>query len=154
MSDFKIDDIANLKDFATIVDELVSYWFTADAAGGCRAVPDVLVPDRNTLKPDIGQVAKSGNDFNQFHDAVDLYRSYDNSRRTLVGDPGQLQTDPTSSSMAAFVDGLNHLKATALAIYQNYDASLHDDKLSVDQISAMLNAPPAQAPPAQPPTTA
>jgi hypothetical protein len=142
MSDFKIDNIGKLQDFSNLIHDLIAYWFTPDSAGGCRALPDVLVPDPNTLSPNMGQLTKTG-DFSAFYDAVDLYRSYDDSRRGVVGDPGQFSSAPASSSLAAFVDGLNHLEATALAIYQNYDAARQDDKLSVDQITAQLNAPSA-----------
>lgn len=158
MSDFKINDINKLQDFANMIGTVLEYWFSISQssgssggssptsptgpAGGCRALDSVLVPDPNKLLPNMGQLKASG-DLSQFYDAIDLYRSYNDARRALVGDPGELLS-PTSSSLAAFVDGLMHLQATAVAIYQNYDAASQDDKLGIDQVSALLNAPPTQ----------
>ena len=147
MSDFQIDDINNLQYFATMIQDLVQHWFSLHADGSCLALPAALVPDPNTMFPNMAQVGSSGG-FSGFHDAEDLYRSYNDSRRALVGDPGQLTSASTSSSLASFIDGLNHLQTTALAIFHNYDAASKDDKLSADQVAAQLNAPASQPAPA------
>ena len=152
MSDFKIDDINKLKHFADQMDELIGNWFTVDKAGGCAALSDLLVPDPLAFKPNMGQLDKSGK-LNEFTDGVQLYGSYNDARRDLVGDPGEFTSDPTSSSLAAFIDGLKHLSATVLSIYQNYDSANSDDKLSVDQIKTMLNSPLPQPGPAGSKTT-
>ena len=161
MSDFQIDDIGNLNDFASMIARLMAHWFGVDpsgqggsgsggsgSGGSAQLLDDTLMPPPGKLLPNMGQLKANG-DISQFSDAIDLYGSYDDARRALVGNPGEFLTSPTSSSLAAFYDGLSHLYATAVAIYKNYDAAKNDDKLSADQISAMLNAPPSQ----QTPTT-
>ena len=140
MSDFKIDDINNLQNFADQMDDLLSYWFAVDKAGGCAALPDQLVPEPQALKPNMGQQDSSGR-LSGFTDGEQLYLSYNDARRELVGDPGEFGGNPASSSLAAFVDGLKHLSATVRSIYQNYDSVNSDDKLSVDAIKTMLNSP-------------
>lgn len=140
MSDFKIDDINNLLNFANQMDDLISYWFTVDKVGGCAALPDQLVPEPAALKPNMAQQNSSGR-LSGFTDAEKLYLSYNDARRELVGNPAEFGSDPGSSSFAAFVDGLKHLSATVRSIYQNYDTANKDDKLSVDQIKTMLNSP-------------
>ena len=167
MSDFHIDDINKLNDFASMIARLMEHWFgvnpTSQSSTGQGGAPggtpggsgqsgtgqlldDALMPAPGKLLPNMGQLKDNG-DISQFGDAIDLYGSYDDARRALVGDPGQFLTSPTSSSLAAFYDGLNHLYGTAIAIFQNYDAAKNDDKLSADQIKAMLNAPPSQQTP-------
>jgi hypothetical protein len=168
MSDFHIDDIGKLNDFASMIARLMEHWFGVDPAsqgsapGGAgqsssgpsgsgsgaagQLLDDALMPSPGKFLPNMGQLTAKG-DISQFSDAIDLYGSYDDARRALVGDPGEFMTSPTSSSLAAFCDGLSHLYGTAIAIYQNYDAASNDDKLSADQIAALLNAPPAQQTP-------
>ena len=146
MSDFQIDDINNLQSFATMITDIVQHWFLLSTDGSCRALPAALVPDPNTMFPNMAQVGTAGG-FSGFHDAEDLYRSYNDSRRALVGDPGQLTSAPTSSSLASFIDGLNHLQTTALAIFHNYDAASKEDKLSANDVATQLNAPASQSAP-------
>jgi hypothetical protein len=147
MSDFTIDDINNLQRFAENIDEVLALWYEPDSAGGCPAVPDVLVPEPSAKSPNMGQQPLSGSGFSGFTDATQLFLSYDDARRALVGDPGEFATVPTSSALAAFVDGLKHLSAVAKAIYQNYDSANSQEKLSIDQINAQLNTPlPATSP--------
>lgn len=168
MSDFHIDDINKLNDFASMIARLMEHWFGVDptsqsgapggggqggsGSGGAgpggagQLLDDALMPAPGKLLPNMGQLKANG-DISQFGDAIDLYGSYDDARRALVGDPGQFLTSPTSSSLAAFYDGLNHLYGTAIAIFQNYDAAKNDDKLSADQIKAMLDASPSQQTP-------
>jgi len=167
MSDFHIDDIDKLNDFASMIARLMEHWFgvdpTGQGTGGGQGgsgqggsgqggpgqlLDDTLMPAPGKFLPNMGQLGGNG-DISQFSDAIDLYGSYDDARRALVGNPGEFLTSPTSSSLAAFYDGLNHLYATAVAIYKNYDTAKNDDKLSADQVGAMLNAPPSQ----QTPTT-
>lgn len=140
MSDFKIDDINNLQSFADQMDELISYWFGVDKAGGCAALPDQLVPEPQALMPNMGQQNSAGR-LSGFTDGEQLYMSYNEARRELVGNPGEFNADPGSSAFAAFVDGLKHLSATVRSIYQNYDTVNKDDKLSVEAIKTMLNSP-------------
>lgn len=164
MSDFRIDEIGKLNDFATMIATLMGVYFGADPSnqggtspssqGGTsgsqgQLIDDVLIPDPNKLLPNIGQLSESA-DISQFGDAIDLFDSYNKARRALVGNPGEYLASPTSSSLAAFYDGLNHLYGTAITLYKNYGKAGNDDEFSAEQVRAMLDAPPStqQPPPA------
>lgn len=140
-------DIANLRQFVQTVDELINRFGVTGAAG---VVPASLHPDPAYLNPDIGQRLSS------FHDAVNLYSSYDLYRGQLVGDPshlGSAAADPTVSSLAAFVDGLRHLSATAKAIHDNYQKAGNEDQFGADQVKALLDAGPPGTQPGTAPGT-
>jgi hypothetical protein len=127
-------DIDNLRKFAAMVDDLARR-FTA--GGGTGIVPASLHPDPSLGNPDIGQRLST------FYDAVDLYFSYDFYRSQLVGDPSQLTSpvaDPSASSLAAFVSGLQHLSATAKASADNYQKAGDEDHFDASQVNALLNA--------------
>ncbi len=140
MSGIEID-VDNLRWFASMVDDLVSQFTGANGAKSIVATS--LHPDPSHGSPDIGQ-RMSG-----FYDAADLYTSYENYRSLLLGDPAQLKdpvTDAWSSSLAAFVSGLQHLRDTATAIADNYDKAQNEDHFGVDQVNALLNADPSAGP--------
>jgi hypothetical protein len=134
-------DTDNLRWFASMVDDLVSPFTGAN--GAKPVVPASLHPDPNHNNPDIGQRMSN------FYDAADLFNSYENYRSVFLGDPGQLKdpvADPWSSSLAAFVSGLQHLRDTATAIADNYDKAQNEAHLGVDQVKALLNADPSAGP--------
>jgi hypothetical protein len=134
MSDIQVD-IANLQQFVWMIDQLISSF---GVTGNNAVVPPTLLPDPTFHHPDIGQRQK------KFNDAVDLYSSYEFYRSQLAGDPRQFASDPTSSSVAAFLSGLQHLSATAKDIYLNYQKANNEDQFSADQVKAELNAAPGQ----------
>jgi hypothetical protein len=141
MNDIQVD-ISHLRKFAAMVDELAKR-FTAQGATGI--VPSLLHPDPAMSSPDIGQRLST------FSDAVDVYCSYDYYRGQLLGDPTQLTTpvaDPSASSLAAFVSGLQHLSATATAIANNYQQKGDEDHFDATQLDALMNAAPTTTSPA------
>lgn len=151
MSDFRIDNINKLNDFASMIARLMEHWFGVGPSGQGTAtgalLDDALMPAPGKFLPNMGQLKNNNSDISQFSDAIDLYGSYDDARSALLGNPGEFLTSPTSSSLAAFYAGLSHLYATSVAIFKNYDAAKNDDRLSADQIQAMLDAPPSQQTP-------
>jgi hypothetical protein len=128
-------DTDNLRAFASTVHQLAQYFSPSG-----NAIPSNLQPDPGMRNPDIGQRLST------FQDAVNLYISYETYRSQLIGDPSQLTDpvpDPTASSLAAFVSGLQHLVSTANAIAKNYDSAQDEDHFGAAQVNALLNADPS-----------
>ena len=138
MSGFSVDS-DSLRSFAAIVDQIVQY-FTGDGSKASKAIPSNLLPDTSLNNPNIGQRGL------KFRDATDVYLSYKDYRDQFLGDPGQLTaqiTDPSASSLAAFVSGLQHLASTATTIAGNYDKAQNEDHFDAAQVNALLNADPS-----------